>query len=139
MQDHLFRDCWFSKRIWKPCPLGISLINSTPIPPLAQWCKNFLLLFVGEGPHSHRWRISFVVLLGIKLHRNEISFNRTGLCPRRVKDIFEDSLSRTCKAFTQMEGVIMEQNVGRLEPLQSIFCHGPPFAIPKYTINLGRA
>ena len=79
-ENHLFRDCDISSRIWSSSTLGIKTFSSKCI-PLGEWIKNFLRLFWKEdGLQSERAREFVVTLWSIWTHRNNIVF----------RDLFED-------------------------------------------------
>ncbi|XP_048490517.1 uncharacterized protein LOC125492294 [Beta vulgaris subsp. vulgaris] len=74
--NHLFRDCEISARVWLGSNLGIK-VDSSQIIPLRDWVRNFLQLFWKVDEVKSERVTDFVVTLwSIWIHRNNIVFRQ---------------------------------------------------------------
>lgn len=95
-ENHLFRDCFITSRVWSSSYLGIKTASSQPI-TLNEWIQNFLKFFWKEdGIKFERTREFVATLWAICIHRNNIAFRNLHEDPITILRR-KDTLIRECE------------------------------------------
>lgn len=83
-EDHLFRSCEITQRIWTASPLGIHSC-ANPYVPFGSWLKDHLLLFFRQdGINGDRAPMFVAICWALWLSRNVVIFRNTSCSPGMI-------------------------------------------------------